>query len=278
MSDFFNLIFDANFAFIRYAVLAGILSSVAFGIVGAFVVTRRISYIAGGIAHSILGGIGLALFLQVNYKAMWFHPILGAAMAAVISALIIGWSGIRSNQRSDTVIGAIWALGMAAGLIFIAKTPGYVDPMSYLFGNILLISGTDLWLIFGLDVVITAAGVYFYNVLQALSFDEEFTKLRGINTGLFHMILLIMTALTVVMLVRIVGIVLVIALLTLPPAAAGLFTKTLKQMMAAAVGFCMLFILLGIYLSFVLNLPTGPVIIVIAGVFYLAGAGIRRNN
>ncbi|HEY4759484.1 MAG TPA: metal ABC transporter permease, partial [Thermoguttaceae bacterium] len=140
MSDFFEALCDPNIPFVRYAMLVGVLSSISLGIVGSYVVTRRISYIAAAIAHCVLGGIGSALYLQKVVGCSWCDPIYGALAAAILSALVIGLVSLYAKQREDTVISAVWAIGMAVGLLFLAKVPGFVDPMSYLFGNILLIS------------------------------------------------------------------------------------------------------------------------------------------
>ncbi len=183
---------------------------------------------------------------------------------------------LYARQREDTVISAVWAVGMAIGLVFFAKTPGYVDPMSYLFGNILLISAHDVWLVAAMDVVVVALGLGFYPKLLALCFDEEFAELRGVRVKLYYLLLLCLTALTVVLLVRVVGIVLVIALLTLPAAVAGHFARQLWQMMAVAVLCCMAFVTAGIAVSYPSNLPSGPVIILIAGAAYLLVTLVTR--
>ena len=151
MIEFIQALTDPNISFLRYAFIAGMLGSLAFGIVGSYVVVRRITYIAGAISHCVLGGIGAALYLQYKFDLNWLHPMLGALVVALLAALIIGFVSIYVREREDTVIGALWVFGMAIGLLFIAKTPGYVDPMGYLFGNILLISKYDLWMIAGLD-------------------------------------------------------------------------------------------------------------------------------
>jgi zinc transport system permease protein len=269
MIEFFQALSDPAIPFLRYALLVGLLASVSLGIVGSYVVTRRITYIAAAISHCVLGGIGAALYLNVAIGLGWCSPILGALVAAVISALIIGLVSLYARQREDTVISAVWAVGMAIGLLFFAKTPGYADPMSYLFGNILLISQQDVWLVLAMDVVVVLLGLGFYPKLLALCFDEEFAELRGVKVKLYYLLLLCLTALTVVLLVRVVGIVLVIALLTLPAAVAGHFARQLWQMMAVAVLFCMAFVTLGIAASYPSNLPCGPVIILIAGTAYL---------
>jgi zinc transport system permease protein len=165
---------------------------------------------------------------------------------------------------------------MAIGLVFFAKTPGYIDPMSYLFGDILLISAHDVWLVLAMDAVVAALGLGFYPKLLALCFDEEFAALRGVRVKLLYLLLLCLIALTVVLLVRVVGIVLVIALLTLPAAVAGHFARQLWQMMAVAVLFCMAFVTAGIAVSYPCNLPSGPVIVLIAGAAYLLVTVVAR--
>jgi len=281
MGELFRALGDPDFAFLRYAFLAGVAASVAFGVVGTYVVARRITYIAGAIAHCVLGGIGAALYLREAVGLRWFHPMYGAVASALLAAVVIGLVTLYAHEREDTVIGALWAIGMAVGLLFLARTPGYVDPMSYLFGNILLVSHADLWAVLVLDVVVVGLAAFFYNDLLAVCFDEEFARLRGVRVGVYYMLLLCLTALTVVLLVRIVGIVMVIALLTLPAAAAGHFARRIWQMMVLAAALCMLFTVAGLGYSYVHDLPSGPVIIVIAGAVYLAvaaGTRLRRRR
>ncbi len=276
MNEFIAAVMDPNIPFLRYALLAGLLSSVAFGIMGTYVVSRRITYIAGAISHCVLGGIGASLYCQNVLHWSWCHPLLGAMAAALLAALIIGWVSLHAQEREDTIISAIWAAGMAIGLLLIARTPGYVDPMSYLFGNILLLSQQDLWLILLLDGVIVGLSLYFYHVFLAVCFDEEFARIRGIRVDLFYMLLLCLTALTIVLLVRIVGIVMVIALLALPAATAGQFSRRLWQMMIIATIFCMVFCTAGLGISYRYDLPGGPTIIVFAAVAYLVAIVVGR--
>jgi zinc transport system permease protein len=260
----------ANYAFVQYALLAGVLASIACGIVGTYVVVRRITYIAGGISHCVLGGIGAALYFQRVHGWEWLSPLYGAIAAALAAAMIIGLVSLRAKQREDTVIGALWALGMAVGVLFIAKTPGYSqDLMSYLFGNILMVSKADLWLIAALDALVVVLGLVFYNQFLAVCFDEEFARVRGMRVEFYYLLLLGLTALTVVLLVTVVGIVLVIALLTLPVAVAGYFARRLWQMMALAALFSMLFTTGGLAISYQPDLPAGATVIVLAGAVYL---------
>jgi zinc transport system permease protein len=204
----------------------------------------------------------------------------GAVAAALVAAGVIGVVSLKARQREDTVIGAVWAVGMAAGVLFIAATPGYTeDLMSYLFGNILLVGVRDLWLIGLLDVTVVAVGLVFYGQLQAICFDEEFARARGIRVELYYLLLLALTALTVVLLVSVVGIILVIALLTIPVAIAEQFTSTLRRMMALASLLAMAFTTTGLAVSYEPDLPAGAVTILVAGGAYLlvlAGGAAAR--
>lgn len=267
--------------FLRNALVTGLLAAVACGVVGSYVVVRRISYIAGSIAHCILGGMGAARYLSVVHGWEWCHPLYGALTSALLAALVIGWVSLHFRQREDTVIGAVWALGMAVGILFIYETPGYnEDLMSYLFGNILLVSRPEMWLLAVLDVAVVTLGVLFHKPLLAVCFDEEFARLRGIRVEFFYLLLLCLTALTVVVLVTVVGIVLVIALLTLPAAAASQFSRTLWRMMIAATLISMVVTSFGIALSYSPNLPAGATIIILACVVYLLATlsgSLRRS-
>jgi len=276
IQEFFAALTNPGVPFIRYALIAGLLSSVSFGIIGTFVVVKRISYIAGAISHAALAGIGGALYLKHAYGIEAVSPLHGAVVAALAAAFIIGIVTTRYKEREDTVIGTIWAIGMAIGLLFISKTPGYVDPMSYLFGNILLVGRQELFLILLLDLVVITIGILFYQQFLALSFDEEFTQLRGIRTQLYYILLIFLIALTVVLMVTVVGIVMVIALLTIPAATAGIFSKKLWQMMVLGGILCALFTSLGLGTSYMLDLPSGSTTIVIAGIIYLLSLGSRR--
>jgi len=270
------LFLDPNFAFMRTALLLGIIASIPFGAVGSLVVARRITYLAGATAHSVLGGIGAALYLRHAVGWTWVHPMMGAMLAGILSALLIGWVSIHFKEREDTVIGALWAIGMAVGLIFIFKTPAYVDPMSYLFGDILLVSGKDLGFISLLSVIIGLLILLTYRALVAICFDDEFALLRGVPTHAIYLLLLCLTAITIVLLVSMVGVVMVIALLTLPAAAAGVFSHKLWQMMLGAIATCMLANTTGILVSYPLDLPAGPVIILVAGSLFLAAFVLKR--
>lgn len=276
--DFWQALPGSSFA--QNALWMSLLASIACGVVGSYVVVRRITYIAAAIAHSVLAGLGAARYLQAVYGWTYCTPQAGALVAAILSALIIGWAA-RVSEREDSVIGAVWSLGMATGILFIYKTPGYSENlMSYLFGNILLVSPSDLWITAALDAAILAVAGLFHVRLQAICFDEEFARLRGIRVSLYYNVLLLLTAVTVVLLAMVVGLVMVIALLTLPAAIAGRFAGSLAQMMAGAAVLCLFFNLAGLTLSYTPDLPPGSVIILLSGAAYFAvlGAGAVRNS
>ncbi|WP_028301972.1 metal ABC transporter permease [Oceanospirillum beijerinckii] len=271
MMEFFTAL--AEQSFLQSAVIAGVLASIACGLIGSYVVVMRISYLAGGIAHSVMGGMGIAYFLGGS-------PFVGALIAAVISALIIGLVKLYWQAREDTLIGALWASGMALGIIFISQTPGYqVDLMSYLFGNILLVAEDDLWLMAGMDVVIVGAIALLYRPFQAVAFDPEFARLRGLPVNLLYLLLLCIVALTVVLLIQVVGLILVIALLTLPAAIAGHYVRTLSSLMALATLLGLGFTSTGLALSYGPDLPAGATIILLAaGCFVISSLFSARKK
>jgi len=252
-----------QYGFMQRALLAGILVSIACGVIGTYVVIKRVVFISGGIAHAAYGGIGLGYFLGVN-------PTLGAVAFSLLAAFGMGAVQRKTRQRADTVIGAMWAIGMAVGIIFIDLTPGYKpDLMSYLFGSILAVPGSDLLMMAGLNLVIVLMVVTFYKELLAISFDEDFATVENIPVGWMNTLLLGMIALTVVMMMRVVGLIMVIALLTLPAAISAQFVKQMKSMMILSSLLGMVFTTLGLFLSYFFNLTSGATIILVAGVVYL---------
>ena len=256
--------------FLQNAILAGILCSIGSGIVGTYVVLRRITYIAAAISHCVLGGLGAAKYISVVYNLPWLKPVYGAIIAALISALVIGLVSLKAKEREDSIISALWAVGMSMGVLFIYKTPGYnEDLMNYLFGNILMVSSEELYLIAGLDVITIILTAAFYKQTVAVCFDEEYARTRGVNVEFYYLLMLCMTALTVVLTVNVVGIIMVIALLTLPVAIASrIFNRVWKIMIGATV-LGIIFTSTGLMVSYEPNLPSGAVTIVIAGVVYL---------
>jgi zinc transport system permease protein len=265
-----KLIESLGYVFMQRALLAGVLVSMACGMIGTYVVIKRIVFISGGIAHAAYGGIGMGYYFGLN-------PVWGAILFSLLSAWGMGWVERKTRQRSDTLIGVLWALGMAIGIIFIDKTPGYkADLMSYLFGSILAVPAQDLILMAVLNVIILILVMIFYHELQAISFDETYAEVENIPVNFLYMLLLTMIGFTVVMMMRVVGLIMVIALLTIPAAISGLFVRNLKTMMLLSVGLGILFTTVGLYLSYFLNLTSGATIILVAGVAYLISLGIRQ--
>jgi zinc transport system permease protein len=269
MLEFFAALTDPQTPFLRYALLAGLLAAIPFGIVGSYVVVRRISSLAGAISHCLLAGIGAGLFLQRVAGLSWCGPMLGALVVAVLAAAALTFAHFRAGQREDSVIGALWSVGMAVGLLFLAATPGYTDPMSYLFGNILLIGRGDIYFVLILDAIVLALAGFFHPQFLALCFDDEYARLRGLSIKKLYFLLLFLTAMTIVLLVRVVGIVMLIALLTLPAAIAANFAASITKMMVGAVVACAFFVACGMAVSYALDLPAGPVIICLAAAVYL---------
>jgi zinc transport system permease protein len=261
-----------HFEFMRNAFLAAILSSVACGIIGAYVVVRRLGFISGGIAHAAFGGIGLSYYLGLN-------PLAGIIPFSLAAAIGIGLLARKAKIAEDTAIGAFWAAGMSIGVILIGLTPGYAPNLfSYLFGNILTVPGSDLMLITGLDLLIITVVWLFDKEFLAISFDEEYARISGLKTLALDLLMLCLIALTVVIMVRVVGIVMVIALLTIPAAVARSFSRNLYGMMALGTLFSILFSLAGLWLSWVFDLASGATIILVASLVFLFNALARTGK
>lgn len=280
MTDFFGDFIEAvkTVPVIRYALFAGLVSSLTFGVVGSLVVVRQIGYIASAIAHSILGGIGASVYYSRVYDLPWLTPMLGAILAGLLSVAVIGWVTIRFKEREDTIIGAIWATGMAAGLLFLHYAPGKnVNLESFIFGNILLTTRSDIIATFILGIVVIGLVVLYYHKLVAVSFDEEFARLRGVSTRFHYFLLLTLTAMSVVLMVRVAGLFLSQALLILPAATASRYSRSLALIMVGAVGITALSNTAGLALSYQYDIPTGPFIVFLAVGCYALSFFLRRR-
>jgi len=265
--SFFHALFENPF--LLMALAAGFAASFASGIIGSFVVVKRIVAMSGSIAHSVLGGMGICLWLRRTYDLDFLIPLHGALAAGLLSALLMGWIHLKYREREDTVIAAIWATGMSIGVIFIALTPGYnVELLNFLFGNILWVSHSDIALLLSLDIVIATFVAIFYRKFLAICFDEEQARLQKVSVHTLYLLLLCLVAIAVVLLIQVVGAILVITMLAIPAAIAGAFTHTLARMMFIATLLGALFTLLGIYLSYELNWPPGATISLVAALCY----------
>lgn len=252
-----------QYEFIQNAIIAGVLISISAGIIGSLVVVNRITFLAGGIAHSSYGGIGLAIYFGL--------PILfGATVFAIITAIIIALITLNNRSRIDSIIGIMWAFGMALGIIFVDLTPGYnVDLMSYLFGSIIAVSKVDILYMLGLDIFVIFVVWFFYKEILAVSYDTLFAKLRGINVKFFYTLILILASLCVVAAIKVVGLILVIALISIPTYIAELFCNRLSTMMFLSSIFATVFVLSGLVISYLYDISSGASIIIVSIIFLL---------
>ncbi|HEY2810657.1 MAG TPA: metal ABC transporter permease [Rhabdochlamydiaceae bacterium] len=255
--------------FLLLAILAGAAASLASGIIGSFVVVKRIVSISGSIAHSVLGGMGLCVYLKRTFELDWLLPLHGALAAGLLSSLLIGWIHLKYKEREDTIIALIWATGMSLGVIFLALTPGYnVELLNFLFGNILWVSKSDIALLIGLDLLILGIVALCYRRFLAICFDEEQALLQGLRVQCLYFLLLCLVALSVVLLIQVVGAILVIAMLAIPAAIASLFTFRLATMMLIATALGIAFTFFGVYVSYECNWPPGATISLVAAAAY----------
>jgi zinc transport system permease protein len=258
-----------QFEFMRNAMAAGLLASIICGIMGTLVVVNRIVFLSGGIAHAAYGGIGMAFFFGWPYLA----GTLGFTLAAGLTMAGVSY---RKKHRADSVIGVMWALGMAVGIIFLDLTPGYnVDLMSYLFGSLLTVPSGDLWIMGGVAIAVIALVAVYYQDILAMSYDEEFAQIRGVRVKALYTLLIATLCLGIVMIIQVVGLILVIAMLTIPPLIVEPFARSLIRMMvlASAVGAAMT--IAGLWLSYAFDLTSGASIILVGGVVFLLVLAVR---
>lgn len=252
------------------AVIAGLASSVVSGIIGSYVVVKRIVFISGSISHSVLSGIGFSLWLERAKGVEWLSPLEGALIAGILSALIIGWIHLNYRQREDSVIAALWSIGMAVGILFISQTPGFnVELTNFLIGNILWVTPTDLYILFALDIFIILCVACLHKRFLAICFDEEQAQLQGLNVKALYLLLLVLTAVTIVLLIQVVGIILVMTMLTIPAAIGNLFTSKLSAVMLLAILISAAFCFGGTALAYHVDWPGGATIALVAGVSYV---------
>jgi zinc transport system permease protein len=261
-----------GFEFFRNALYAGLLASLICGVIGSLVVVNRIVFLAGGIAHASYGGVGLAFYFGL--------PVLPVTAGfSTLAAMAMAFVTLTRRDRADTVIGVLWAAGMALGIILIDLTPGYnADLMSYLFGSILAVPDSDLLLMAGLSAVVLLCVLLFARGLFAMSFDAEFARSRGVPVGFLHFLLMGLTALCVVMVIRVVGLILVIALLTIPPFIAERRSSSLPGMMLLAAVMSAVFCVAGLALSYQLDLSCGATIIAVACAGFVLSLALPRRR
>ncbi len=271
VADIFEMF---QYPFVQRMFIAGLLASFACGIIGTYVVVKRVVFISGGIAHTTFGGIGFAYYLQFLGLVL-IDPLVGALIFALIAAIIMGLPFIRTRLREDSTIGILWVVGMALGVLFLNQVDRseilVQDPVSILFGNVLLIKMQDIYLMFGLLVLIIFVTIFLYKDLHILTFDEEFARISGIKVDFLYLVLMVLIALTTVVLIKVVGVVLVIAMLTIPAAISNLFTHNLKNMMFFAIIIGCIVTFYGSLMSLNFDLPPGATIVIsLATLFIIA--------
>lgn len=259
-----------QFEFMQNALAAGLLASVICGIMGTLVVVNRIVFLSGGVAHAAYGGIGLAFYFGWPY-------LVGALGFSVFAALVMAAVTLKARHRADTIIGVMWAVGMALGIILIDLSPGYnADLMSYLFGSILSVPESDLWIMTAMGFMIVGVVAFYYKDFLALSYDEEFARIRGVPVTALYFLLIALLAITVVMVIQVVGLILVIALLTIPPFIVEKYARTLLQMMIGSSFLGALFTIIGLWISYTLDLTSGASIIMVAGLFFFLNLAVEK--
>jgi zinc transport system permease protein len=263
-------LFDAlSYDFFRHAVIAGVLASALCGVIGTFVVVKRLSFLSGGISHAAFGGLGLCYYLGLP-------PIAGAVAVAIGSALVLGALDPRRVKTHDALIGVFWSAGVAVGIVFLYKTPGYApNLMTYLFGNILLVTRADVWLTLALCLVVLCVLLLFFKGFVAVAFDEVFAAVQGVPVRPLLTLLLVLVALTVVVLIQVVGIILVLALLTIPPLLALMLWKDLRAVLLTAALAGVAMTLGGLAISYLYDLPSGPAIVLLGTLALATTAGAK---
>lgn len=247
-----------GYEFVRNALLAGLLASIACGVIGALVVANRIVFISGGIAHAAYGGIGLAFYLGIPFMA-------GTLGFSLVIAIVMTFLTLQNKHRADTVIGVLWAAGMALGVVLLDLTPGYnVDLMSYLFGSILAVTAEDIRMMIAMCVSIILITGFFYNDFLAMSYDTDFARIRKVPVKMLYALLLAMIAVSIVMVIRVVGLILVIALMTIPPYMAEKRAVSLGHMMVISSVLSAVFTIAGLFIAYRFNITSGAAIILFA--------------
>ncbi len=291
-----------------HGLIAGLLASICCGIIGPYVITRRVVMASGAISHMAIGGVGAGIYLAY----MWVDPafrlrvealtggllpaptgnqlggapgreqvdqaaLFGAMAAAVIGAILIGLIHQRVRERMDTLLGAIWAVGMAIGLVLLKLTPGYqAEVTAYLFGNISFVPLSELVVLGVLAACVLTTVVVFHKRFMAICLDEQQAELQGISALWTNLVLLVLVALTVMTVMRVVGLVLVLALLALPAATAGHHATRLVHMMWISVLLCMLLTTIPRILVYDTPISPEPAIVLAAGGLYLTSVVVRR--
>ncbi|GHV23535.1 zinc ABC transporter permease [Clostridia bacterium] len=252
-----------HYTFFQNALLGSLFTCIACGIVGSYIVARRLVFISGGITHASFGGLGLGFYLGVN-------PIFSALVFSIASAFGVEWLSKKQGIREDSAIAAFWALGMALGVICIFLTPGYAPNISaYLFGNILTVTGTDIWFAGSFACVLTLLFIRHFNSILYVAFDREFAQTKGLKTALIENLMMVAIAVCIVSSIRLIGIMLLMSLMTVPQMTANLFTSKFKNIILYSIGMGIAGCFSGLFISYYLNVPSGAAIIFVQVILFL---------
>ncbi|MBN2349296.1 MAG: metal ABC transporter permease [Bacteroidales bacterium] len=264
-----NEIFDVfQYKFLTHAMLAAFLSSITCGIIGSYIVVRRMVFISGGITHASFGGIGIAYFLGVN-------PLIGAFGFGILTALSIEYLTKKQKLRNDSAIAILWALGMAIGIFFIYITPGYTpNLMSYLFGSILTVTQGEIINLVVLTLLLIATFILFYYIIVAVAFDEEFARTQNLPVTFINYLLIILVAVVIVLNIKVMGIILILSMLTIPQNMANLFTQNFRSIILLSIIFGFIGSFFGFILAYFLNIPSGATIVIVLAVLFLIMKGV----
>lgn len=248
------------------------------GALGTFVLVRRLAWLAGGLAHTVFAGLGLCLWLQRACGFAWADPILGAWVAGLLTAVVIGIAHIRFREREEALMSLLWSFGMAIGLLFVFLTPGYVgDLHDFLFGSLVWSGKMEVIQVAALDVVVIALLYWHRHRLIAVCFDEEIARLQGLPAGLLYVGLLMLMATAVVALIQTIGVILVLTLLLAPPMIAALWTRSFARMTIASAIIGPIVTLLGCIIADALEIPPSPAIALLASSLYFLCVPFRRR-
>lgn len=251
-----------QYEFFQNALLGSLLASVLCGIMGTYIVTRRLVFISGGITHASFGGIGIGVFMGVN-------PVLSAMLFAILSACGVQWMSSRGQMREDSAIAIFWTLGMSVGIICCFLTPGFMpDLPSFLFGSILTIGKADIWLLAGLTMAVIALFTLLFRQIVSVAFDPVFARSQHLPVTAIEYPMMVLIAMTIVSTLRMVGIVLAISLLTIPQTTANLLTNDYRRMILGSIAIGWIDCVTGLMLSYWLNVPSGASIIFASIVIY----------
>lgn len=269
MHEFIELL---SYKFFLNAVLAAVLASISCGIIGSYIVAKRIVFISGGITHASFGGIGIGYFFG-------FSPIIGAMFFGVLSALGIEYMSKKTDVREDSVIAILWSLGMAVGIIFVFLTPGYsANLMSFLFGNILTVSSLNLQLLLVLALALIVIFGLLFKAILFVAFDEEYARAIKLPVKTINYLMITLVALTIVLNIRVAGIILVLSLLTIPQTIAGVFTNNFKKIIIISIFTGMTGSFAGLLASYFFDIPSGAAIIFLLVLIFVAARIIKATQ